>query len=161
MTLLANYTPSVIKEDIKRAFINDKEFAFMNSVIAEYMQRIAGQFVHYLKINKQKTKSNIYGESKQKITFDKVKLPALVSEVVKFENDDLGLKYKKTLRVGFLSKLNEAYGVNDIVLGDYILWGGGEEFGKKYEIINIERHKKFFGASEYYYEIVAICEARE
>ncbi len=68
-----------------------------------------------------------------------------------------GIRYKKQLRVSFLQKLNETYGVNDIFPGDFVQWQN-----KKYEILgNIVRNKKLYGQEEYTFEIICTCEARE
>lgn len=147
---------TVKKEDIQRLFVNRKEYDFINKIASEFLQKIAGQFVYYLKIDRQRTEPNIYGESKAKILFAETKVPALVSEVVRLVNDEYGPRYEKDLRVAFLQELNKVYGINDIVMGDFIKWQD-----KTYEILNVERHKKIYGQEEFTFEIIANCKARE
>lgn len=158
LELYPDFNTKIKKEDINRLFVTDKEFDFINHISAEFMQRIQGQFVFYIPIDREKTIPNSYGESKQKIVKggQKVKLPASIKEIVTPINDNYGIRHKKELRVAFLQKLNEAYGVNDIFMGDYLEWSD-----KKYEIINIKRERKVYGQDEYYFEIICSCEARE
>lgn len=152
-----DFDTKVTKQGVERLFIQDLEFDFMNHIAAELMQKISGQYVHLIRIDRERTKANSYGESKQKIIQgEPTKLPALVGETVTPVNDDYGIRYDRKLRVSFLQKLNEAYGVNDVFVGDFVQW---QE--KKYEILNIQRNRKLYGQKEYTFELVCTAEIRE
>lgn len=152
-----DFDTKVKNEGVQRLFVQQLEYDFMNHIAAELMQKISGQYVHLLRVDREKTKVNTYGESKQKILLgNPVKLPALVGETVIPVNDEFSIRYKKQLRVSFLQALNEAYGVNDVFKGDFVEW---QE--KRYEIINISRNRKLYGQKEMTFEIVCNCEVRE
>lgn len=164
-SLTANFSTQLIADNnIETIFIKQAEVDMINHFAAEYMQKIAGQFVYYIKIDVQRTKTNIYGETKTKIVQDSdfnkngIKLPATVKQIVTPINDGNGLRYDRTLRVGFLSKLNQAYGVNDIFSGDFIKWNN-----MIYEIIQPpERQRMIFGQAEFSdFEIICTCKVRQ
>lgn len=158
MLLHKNYNIDEIeKSDIHSIFIGKKEFKLMQKISAEYLQKVQGQYVLYIKIDRQKTESNIYGETKHKIIEgNPIKLPATVAEIAKMVNDDFGIRFDKDLRVSFLNVLNEQYGVTDVRMGDFVEWQQ-----KKYEIVAIDRTRKFFGLEEFCFEINCTCKARE
>jgi len=158
MSEITTYNPDNIKEDeISSIFITDKEVNFINSVASEVLQKTMAQSVFYIKIDKERTQSNFYGESKEKITMDKIKLPARVTNIVRPINDEYGIRYEKETRIAFLQKLNIAYGVNDIEYGNFIEWQQ-----KLYEIINIDRKRILYGQEQFGdFEIICICKARQ
>lgn len=157
LTNYPDFSTKIIKQDIERLFIQDLEYEFMNHIAAELMQKVAGQYVYLIRIDRERTKTNSYGESKQKIIQgEPVKLPALVGETVTPVNDEYGIRYKKQLRVSFLQKLNETYGVNDVFVGDFVEWQQ-----KRYEILKLDRNRKLYGQEQYTFEIICTCEARE
>jgi len=152
-----NFSTQVKNEGVKKLFIQDLEYNFMNHIASELMQKISGQYVHLYRVDRQRTKTNSYGESVQKVLMgEPVKLPALVGETVTPINDEFSIRYKKQLRVSFLQVLNIAYGVNDVFQGDFLEWQQ-----KRYEIINISRNRKLYGQENYTFEIICTCEARE
>lgn len=152
-----NFSTQIKNEGVTKLFIQELEYDFMNHIASELMQKISGQFVHLMRVDRQRTKTNSYGEAVQKVLMgEPVKLPALVGETVTPINDEFGIRYKKQLRVSFLQKLNEAYGVNDVFQGDFLDWQQ-----KRYEIINISRNRKLYGQQEYTFEIICTCESRE
>jgi len=157
LSALPEYNSSVTKQDIDQLFAKQKEFDFMNVIAAELHQKVIGQYVYYFKVDKERTETNIYGESKEKIVQgEKVKVPCTVSEVIKPVNDSFGIRFDKSLRVAFLLKLLDAYGISNVFQGDYL------EFQQKnYEIVSIERHRKFYGNQEQTFELIATCKVRE
>lgn len=157
LTKYPDFNTKVVKQDIERLFIQDLEFEFMNHIAAELMQKVAGQYVYLIRVDRERTKTNSYGESKQKIIQgEPIKLPALVGETVTPVNDEYGIRYDRKLRVSFLQVLNEAYGVNDVIMGDFVTW---QE--KKYEILKIDRNRKLYGQEKYTFELVCTAEIRE
>lgn len=157
-SLTANFSTQLTADSISNLFIQQAEVDLINKLAAEYMTKIAGQYVYYIQIDIDRTETNIYGESKSKIVQGKkIQLPATVQQIVKPENTENGIRYSRKLRVGFLSKLNNAYGVNDIRLGNYLEWNK-----MNYEIINIERQRMIFGQERFSdFEIICNCEIRE
>lgn len=152
-----DFDTKITKQGVERLFVQDLEFDFMNHIASELMQKISGQYVFLIRIDRERTKVNSYGESKQKvIQGEPIKLPALVGETVTPVNDEFGIRYDRKLRVSFLQALNEAYGVNDVFVGDFVTW---QE--KKYEILNISRNRKLYGQEKYTFELVCTCEVRE
>jgi len=157
-SLTSNFSTQLTADSISNLFIQQAEVDLINKLAAEYMTKIAGQYVYYIQIDIDRTETNIYGESKSKIVQGKkIQLPATVQQIVKPENTENGIRYSRKLRVGFLSKLNNAYGVNDIRLGNYLEWNK-----MNYEIINIERQRMIFGQERFSdFEIICNCEIRE
>ena len=157
-SLTANFSTQLTADSISNLYIQQEEVDLINKMAAEYMTKIAGQYVYYIQIDVDRTETNIYGESKSKIVQgNKIKLPATVQQIVKPENTENGIRYERTLRIGFLSKLNQAYGVNDIRQGNFIEWNK-----MTYEIINIERQRMIFGQERFSdFEIVCNCKIRE
>ncbi len=157
-SLTANFSTQITADSISNLYIQQEEVDLINKMAAEYMTKIAGQYVYYIQIDVDRTETNIYGESKSKIVQgNKIKLPATVQQIVKPENTENGIRYDRTLRIGFLSKLNQAYGVNDIRQGNFIEWNK-----MTYEIINIERQRMIFGQERFSdFEIVCMAKIRE
>ena len=157
-SLTANFSTQITAGSISNLFVQQEEVDFINKVVAEYLTKVAGQSVYYIQIDINRTQTNLYGESKTKIIQGKkVQLPATIQQIVQPENTENGIRYSRKLRVGFLTKLNEAYGVNDIRQGNYIEWNN-----MTYEIINIERQRMVFGQERFSnFEIICNCEIRE
>src|ERR1035437_2054559 len=106
--LIENFTTDLKIEPIQNIFMPQKDVDYFNWVASQFMQRVQGQSVLFIKIDKETTQSNFYGESKNKrVQGDPIRLPASVSEIVTPINDETGIRFKKQLRVGFLQKLNE------------------------------------------------------
>jgi hypothetical protein len=157
-SLTANFSTQLTADNISNLFVQQKEVDLINKMAAEYMNKISGQYVYYIQIDIDRTQTNFYGESKEKIVQgNKVKLPAIVQQVVKPINDENGIRYDRNLRVGFLSRLNEAYGVNNIIQGNFLEWNK-----MIYEIISIERQRMIFGQERFSdFEIICNCKIRE
>jgi hypothetical protein len=157
-SLTANFSTQLTAGSISNLFIQQQEVDFINKIASEYMTKISGQYVYYIQIDVDRTSTNFYGESKEKIVQgNKIKLPATVQQVVKPINDENGIRYSRTLRVGFLSRLNEAYGVNNIFQGNFLEWNK-----MIYEIINIEKQRMIFGQERFSnFEIICNCVVRE
>ena len=141
-----------------RLYITNREIDFINDITKELIKDVVGQIVIYYPISEEKTKTNLYNESDQKVFDTPVEIEVLVE--YKGETEVTTTKYGVDsifeITVFFHKKdlSDKSIKVRE---GDFVQYG--EKF---YEILKLLRPKDIFGQQQNIPGIHAECRiARE
>ena len=127
-------------------FGSSRDISMFRNVNRELLHDVIQQEIAYYKISLETTRSNIYGESSQKIFQDPVLLKTLVTRAdLQTTDSDFGPDINRSLSFAFLRD-----DLKDIELvplnGDIILWNEGY-----YEIHAVNENQLVVGKSNEYF----------
>jgi len=127
-------------------FGSSRDISMFRNVNRELLHDVIQQEIAYYKISLETTRSNIYGESSQKIYQDPVLLKTLVTRAdLQTTDSDFGPDINRSLSFAFLRD-----DLKDIELvplnGDIILWNEGY-----YEIHAVNENQLVVGKSNEYF----------
>lgn len=127
-------------------FGSSRDISMFRNVNRELLHDVIQQEIAYYKISLETTRSNIYGESSQKIYQDPVLLKTLVTRAdIQTTDSDFGPDINRSLSFAFLRD-----DLKDIELvplnGDIILWNEGY-----YEIHAVNENQLVVGKSNEYF----------
>ena len=127
-------------------FGSSRDISMFRNVNRELLHDVIQQEIAYYKISLETTRSNIYGESSQKIFQDPVLLKTLVTRAdIQTTDSDFGPDINRSLSFAFLRD-----DLKDIELvplnGDIILWNEGY-----YEIHAVNENQLVVGKSNEYF----------
>ena len=141
-----------------RLYITNREIDFINDITKELIKDVVGQVVVYYPISEEKTKTNLYNESDQKIFDTPIEIEVLVEYKGETEitTTKFGIDSIFEITVFFHKKdlSDKSIKVRE---GDFVQYG--EKF---YEILKLLRPKDIFGQQQNIPGIHAECRiARE
>jgi len=127
-------------------FGSSRDISMFRNINRELLHDVIQQEIAYYKISLETTRSNIYGESSQKIYQDPVLLKTLVTRAdIQTTDSDFGPDINRSLSFAFLRD-----DLKDIELvplnGDIILWNEGY-----YEIHAVNENQLVVGKSNEYF----------
>lgn len=143
-------------------FGGQRDAKFLAAINSELINSIIDTEILFYKLVIDQLESNLYGESEQKIYYDSILIPCVITKETKTPNmDDYGHTYTRTAQFALSRDLLERADIYPEV-GDIVFWDN-----EYYELDNVDANQYFTGKNpdtwpngdNYGYSVSVLCDA--